>query len=80
MTFVLPLDGSLLAESALVRAVEYGSALGEDGTAVNVVPERKALHKKEMGRRQRGVRQPTPPKLEAFEPDDEFYPTDDSSE
>ncbi|AGB39391.1 universal stress protein [Natronococcus occultus] len=41
MTFVVPFDGSELAAVALVRAVEYGSALDEDVTAVSVVPERK---------------------------------------
>ncbi|MFP8958029.1 universal stress protein [Natrialbaceae archaeon A-CW3] len=41
MTFVVPFDGSQLAEAALVRAVEYGAALDESVTAVSVVPERK---------------------------------------
>lgn len=41
MTFVIPFDGSKLAEAALVRAVEYSTALEEDVTAVTVVPERK---------------------------------------
>ena len=41
MTFVVPFDGSELAEAALVRAVEYASALDADVTAVSVVPERK---------------------------------------
>lgn len=41
MTFVVPFDGSELAEAALVRGVEYGGALDEDVTAVTVVPERK---------------------------------------
>jgi len=41
MTFVVPFDGSNLAEAALVRAVEYGTALQEDIAAVTVVPERK---------------------------------------
>ncbi|SIR76160.1 universal stress protein [Natronorubrum thiooxidans] len=41
MTFVVPFDGSDLAEAALVRAAEYGTALEEDVTAVTVVPERK---------------------------------------
>jgi len=30
MTFVVPFDGSNLAEAAPVRAVEYGTALQED--------------------------------------------------
>ncbi|QLG48136.1 universal stress protein [Natrinema halophilum] len=41
MTFVVPFDGSPLAEAALVRAAEYGDALEEFVTAVSVVPERK---------------------------------------
>ncbi|WP_049925738.1 universal stress protein [Halopiger goleimassiliensis] len=41
MTFVVPFDGSELSEAALVRAVEYGTALEEPVTAVTVVPERK---------------------------------------
>jgi len=41
MTFVVPFDGSNLAEAALVGAVEYGTALQEDIAAVTVVPERK---------------------------------------
>ncbi|AFZ71886.1 universal stress protein [Natronobacterium gregoryi] len=40
MTFVVPFDGSNLAEAALARAVEYGRALEEDVVAVTVVPER----------------------------------------
>lgn len=40
MTFVVPFDGSELAEAALVRALEYSAALGEDVVAVSVVPER----------------------------------------
>lgn len=45
MTFVVPFDGSLLAEAALVRAGEYGTALDEDVTAVSIVPERKRYAK-----------------------------------
>ncbi|MBZ6497063.1 universal stress protein [Natrinema longum] len=41
MSFVVPFDGSELAEAALVRAVEYGGALDEDITTVTVLPERK---------------------------------------
>ncbi len=41
MTFVVPFDGSELAEAALVRAVEYSNALEEEIVAVSVVPERK---------------------------------------
>ncbi|WP_254530826.1 universal stress protein [Natrinema gelatinilyticum] len=40
MTFVVPFDGSVLAEAALVRAIEYGDALDEDVTVVSVIPER----------------------------------------
>ena len=40
MTFVVPFDGSALAEAALVRALEYAAALGEDVVAVAVIPER----------------------------------------
>lgn len=40
MTFVVPFDGSELAEAALVRADRYGDALLEDVVAVAVVPER----------------------------------------
>ena len=41
MTFVVPFDGSPLAEAALVRAVEFGRALDEDVAAVTVIPERR---------------------------------------
>lgn len=41
MSFVVPFDGSELAESALVRAVEYGNSLNEEVVAVSIVPERK---------------------------------------
>ncbi|MDQ2052409.1 universal stress protein [Natronolimnohabitans sp. A-GB9] len=41
MTFVVPFDGSTLAQAALARAVEYSVALEEDVTAVSVIPERK---------------------------------------
>ncbi|MWV38281.1 universal stress protein [Natrialba sp. INN-245] len=41
MTFVVPFDGSKLADTSLVRAVEFATALEEDVTAVTVVPERK---------------------------------------
>ena len=34
MTFVVPFDGSKLAEAALVRATEYGDVLDEDVVAV----------------------------------------------
>lgn len=41
MTFVVPFDGSELAEAALERAVDYGATLEEPVAAVTVVPERK---------------------------------------
>ncbi|WIV67654.1 universal stress protein [Natrialbaceae archaeon AArc-T1-2] len=41
MTFVVPFDGSDLAEAALRKATAYGDALEEDVVAVTVVPERK---------------------------------------
>ena len=41
MSFVVPFDGSELSEAALVRAVEYGTALEEDVTAVTLVSERR---------------------------------------
>ncbi len=40
MSFVVPFDGSELAEAALVRALEYARALDEDVVAVTIVPER----------------------------------------
>lgn len=39
MTFLVPYDGSYLAEAALNRASEYARALDEDVTAVTVVPD-----------------------------------------
>lgn len=41
MTFLVPFDGSDLAEAALVRAGEYADALGESVVAVTIVPARK---------------------------------------
>ena len=38
MTFVVPFDGSELAEAALVRAAEYGRGVDQDVVAVSVVP------------------------------------------
>lgn len=37
--FMVPYDGTYLAESALVRATEYAGALDEDVIAVSVIPE-----------------------------------------
>jgi len=39
MTFVVPFDGSELAEAALVRAVEFGTVLDERIVAISVIPE-----------------------------------------
>ncbi|MEF8813273.1 MAG: universal stress protein [Halovenus sp.] len=39
MTFLVPYDGSYLAEAALTRASEYANALEEDITVVTVIPE-----------------------------------------
>lgn len=41
MTFIVPFDGTTLAEAALVRAFEYGNATGEEVVAVTVISERK---------------------------------------
>lgn len=40
--FMVPFDGSYLAEVALVRATEYAEALDEDVTAVSVIPDDEA--------------------------------------
>lgn len=40
MTFVVPYDGSQLADAALERAAAFGSALDEQVAVVTVVPER----------------------------------------
>lgn len=37
--FLVPYDGSYLADAALIRATEYAVALDEDVTAVSVVPD-----------------------------------------
>lgn len=39
MTFLVPYDGSYLADAALTRATEYGKALDEDIVTVAVIPE-----------------------------------------
>jgi nucleotide-binding universal stress UspA family protein len=49
MTFVVPFDGSELAETALVRAVEFGTVLDERIVAVSVVPEGNASYARERG-------------------------------
>jgi nucleotide-binding universal stress UspA family protein len=38
MVFLVPFDGSSVAEAALSRAVEHGKALGEEVVAVSFVP------------------------------------------
>ncbi|SIR75958.1 universal stress protein [Natronorubrum thiooxidans] len=42
MTFLVPFDGSYLAEAALMRASEYGKALDEDVIALSVIPDDEA--------------------------------------
>lgn len=49
MTFVVPFDGSELAEAALVRASEFGRVLGERVAAVVVIPEGNAEYARERG-------------------------------
>ena len=44
--FMVPFDGSYLAEVALVRATEYANALDEDVIAVSVVPHDEAYARK----------------------------------
>ena len=41
MTYVVPFDGSRLAEEALARAVELGSELDSEVVVISVIPERK---------------------------------------
>ncbi|SDZ75656.1 Nucleotide-binding universal stress protein, UspA family [Haloplanus vescus] len=49
MTFVVPFDGSDLAETALVRAVEFGTVLDEQIVSVSVIPEENASYARERG-------------------------------
>lgn len=49
MTFVVPFDGSDLAETALVRAVEFSQVFTETVIAVTVIPEGNAEYAKERG-------------------------------
>lgn len=49
MTFVVPFDGSELAETALVRAVEFGAVLDERIVAISVIPEDNASYARERG-------------------------------
>ena len=49
MTFVVPFDGSDLAEAALVRAVEFGTVLDERVLAVSVVPKENTEYARRKG-------------------------------
>lgn len=49
MSFVVPFDGSGLAEAALARAVELGRALDEEVIAVTVIPQRNGTYAREKG-------------------------------
>ncbi|MFB6195469.1 MAG: universal stress protein [Haloplanus sp.] len=49
MTFVVPFDGSDLAETALVRAVEFASVLEERVLAVCVIPADNATYARDHG-------------------------------
>ncbi|MDG5777242.1 universal stress protein [Haloarculaceae archaeon H-GB2-1] len=47
MTFVVPFDGSTLAEAALVRATEFGTVLEERVLAVSVIPNGNTRYSRE---------------------------------
>ncbi|QLG26816.1 universal stress protein [Halorarum halophilum] len=49
MTFLVPFDGSELAEAALVRATRFGAVLEERVPAVSVVPRGNADYARERG-------------------------------
>ncbi|WP_338738026.1 universal stress protein [Haloplanus salilacus] len=49
MAFVVPFDGSELAKTALVRAVEFGRVLDERVIAISVIPEGNASYARERG-------------------------------
>ncbi|AXR77767.1 universal stress protein [Natrarchaeobaculum sulfurireducens] len=49
MTFVVPFDGTELAEAALIRAVEFSTVLDEPITAVVVVPNLSDRYARERG-------------------------------
>lgn len=49
MGFVVPVDGSALAETALARAAEFGGVLGERVITVSVIPEGNASCARERG-------------------------------
>ena len=49
MTFIVPFDGSELAEAALVRAHEFGRVLDERVVAVTILPDDNAKYAREHG-------------------------------
>ena len=49
MTFVVPFDGSDLAESALVRATEFATVFDDSVLAVTVVPKGNVDYASERG-------------------------------
>lgn len=49
MSFLVPFDGSELAEAALLSAAEFGTVLGESVLAVTVVPSRDVDYAREKG-------------------------------
>lgn len=49
MTFVVPFDGSALAEAALVRAEEFATVLDESVVAVTVIPNGDEEYARERG-------------------------------
>lgn len=49
MTFVVPFDGSDLAEAALVRASEFSTVLDERVLAVSAIPKNNAGYARERG-------------------------------
>ena len=49
MTFVVPFDGTSLAETALVRAVEFSTVLDEQVLAVTAIPRGNAEYARERG-------------------------------
>ncbi|AUV82408.1 universal stress protein [Salinigranum rubrum] len=49
MTFVVPFDGTELAEAALVRATEFGALFEEDVLAVSVIPRGNTDYARDRG-------------------------------
>lgn len=49
MTFVVPFDGSELAEAALIRALEFRGVLDEEIVVVSVVPDGNAKYARSRG-------------------------------